>query len=92
MKKASKKSVTNPPQKVSVETIRYPRLPQAQADNRIPPVGSIIKKTYKGQPLEIEVMESGFKYQGKIFKSISAVAMYIVQRPISGYVFFGLDK
>ncbi|WP_428050167.1 DUF2924 domain-containing protein [Candidatus Avelusimicrobium fimicolum] len=37
-------------------------------------------------------MENGVEYQGKIYKSISRVAMDIVKRPISGYVFFGLSK
>ena len=32
------------------------------------------------------------EYEGKVFKSVSRVAMTIVKRPISGYVFFGLTK
>ena len=43
-------------------------------------------------PIEVKVLEIGFEYQGKIYKSISRVAMEIVKRPISGYVFLGLAK
>lgn len=61
-------------------------------DSRIPPIGSIITKTYHGQILEVKVLENGFEYQGKTYKSISRVAMEIVKRSISGYVFFRLTK
>ena len=49
-------------------------------------------KTYHGQTLEVKVLENGFEYQGKVYKSISRVAMEIVHHSISGYVFFGLTK
>ena len=61
-------------------------------DLRIPPEGSIISKTYRGQQVEVKVLENGFEYKGKFYKSISRVAMTITKRQISGYVFFGLSK
>lgn len=61
-------------------------------DLRIPPTGSIISKTYRGQQIEVKVLENGFEYKGKLHKSISRVAMTITKRQISGYVFFGLIK
>ena len=63
-----------------------------ERDSRLPAVGTVITKTYHGQSLEVKVLENGFEYQGKLYKSISRVAMNIVKRPISGYVFFGLTK
>lgn len=73
-----------------------PKLQEQQAtkpkDLRIPPVGSIISKTYRGQEVEVKVLEKGFEYKGKVYKSISRVAMTITERQISGYVFFGLSK
>ena len=63
-----------------------------ERDSRLPAVGMVITKTYHGQSLEVKVLENGFEYQGKVYKSISRVAMDIVKRPISGYVFFGLTK
>ena len=59
-------------------------------DSRIPPVGTIITKNYKGETLEVKVLEYGFEYKGEVFKSISALAVHIVGTPISGYVFFKL--
>ena len=61
-------------------------------DSRVPAPGNIITKTYRGKTIEVKVLENGFEYEGKVFKSISRVAMTIVKRPISGYVFFGLTK
>ena len=61
-------------------------------DSRVPAPGNIITKTYRGKTIEVKVLENGFEYEGKVFKSISRVAMTIVKRQISGYVFFGLTK
>ena len=59
-------------------------------DSRIPPVGTVISKNYKGEILEVKVLDNGFEYKGQVFKSISALAVHIVGAPISGYVFFKL--
>ena len=66
--------------------------PIRERDHRLPAPGSIITKNYRGNTIEVKVLEIGFEYQGKIYKSISRVAMEIVKRSISGYVFFGLSK
>lgn len=101
MKKTTKKSApknesaqatlqaANP---IIVEEISLENLPIRPRDHRLPAPGSIITKTYHGQNLEVKVLKNGFEYQGKTYKSISRVAMDIVKRPISGYVFFGLSK
>ena len=102
MKKNTKKSApkTKPTQPavlrvvspITAEEASLENLPVRPRDNRLPAPGSIITKTYHGQNIEVKVFENGFEYQGKTYKSISRVAMDIVKRPISGYVFFGLSK
>lgn len=89
MKKKSRQPVVKPA-KQKVVDIAAP-IPK-ERDSRLPAVGNIITKTYRGQNIEVKVLENGFEYQGKTYKSISRVAMDIVKRPISGYVFFGLSK
>ena len=89
MKKKSKQSVVKPA-KQSGANVAAPK--PKKRDGRLPAVGAVITKKYHGQNLEVKVLENGFEYQGKIYKSISRVAMEIVKRPISGYVFFGLSK
>lgn len=102
MKKNTKKSVAkNTPAKPAVLQVVSPitqaeisleNLPVRPRDNRLPAPGSIITKTYRGKTIEVKVLENGFEYEGKVFKSISCVAMTIAKRQISGYVFFGLSK
>ena len=77
---------------IATEETPLKNLPVRPHDNRLPAPGSIITKTYRGKTIEVKVLENGFEYEGKVFKSISRVAMIIVKRPISGYVFFGLTK
>lgn len=89
MKKKSKQSVVKPVNQ-KIVNVAVPAL--KERDGRLPAPGSIITKTYHGQTIEVKVLEIGFEYQGKTYKSISRVAMEIVKRPISGYVFFGLSK
>lgn len=89
MKKKSKQTVVKPVNQKIVK-VAVPAL--KEQDGRLPAVGTVITKTYHGQTIEVKVLENGFEYQGKTYKSISRVAMEIVKRPISGYVFFGLSK
>ena len=75
----------------NLQTSQNPQ-PTKAKDPRIPAIGSIISKTYRGQQIEVKVLENGFEYKGKVYKSISRVAMTIVKRTVSGYFFFGLSK
>ena len=101
MKKTTKKSVPTNKSTQTVLRVINPtttedtsleNLPIRPRDNRLPAVGTVITKTYHGKTIEVKVLENGFEYEGKVFKSISRVAMTIVKRQISGYVFFGLTK
>ena len=66
--------------------------PKAQKghDPRIPAVGTIITRQYKGEEIKVKVLETGFEFKDKIFKSISAAAVHIAGGPVSGYAFFKL--
>lgn len=99
MKKQIKKPCKTIPKNVPDIAVLVPDNVQTKStivtpkrDTRIPPAGTGLIKTYHGQTLEVKVLENGFEYQGKVYKSISRVAMEIVHHPISGYVFFGLTK
>lgn len=88
-----KKKTKQPVVKVAKQKVADVASPKPKEwDGRLLAVGAVITKTYHGQTIEVKVLENGFEYQGKIYKSISRVAMDIVKRPISGYVFFGLSK
>lgn len=88
-----KKKTKQPVVKVAKQKVADIASPKPkERDVRLPAVGTVITKTYRGQTIEVKVLENGFEYQGKTYKSISRVAMEIVKRPISGYEFFRLSK
>ena len=91
-RKITPKQVPDIPAAVLVDTPVKSSTSTPKRDPRIPPAGTVLTKTYHGQTLEVKVLENGFEYQGKVYKSISRVAMEIVHHPISGYVLFGLTK
>ena len=57
-------------------------------DARLPIPGAIIMKEYKGQVLEVKVLEKGFEYQGKAHRTLSAVAKTVTGVHWNGYLFF----
>ena len=57
-------------------------------DRRLPIPGAIIKKEYKGRVHDVKVLENGFEYEGKTYKTLSAVAKTITGAHWNGYLFF----
>jgi hypothetical protein len=62
----------------------------AAADPRVPGVGEEIAREYKGRSIVVKVRESGFEYDGKLYKSLSAVARVVTGTKWNGFLFFGL--
>jgi hypothetical protein len=59
-------------------------------DKRLPIPGTIVRKEYKGNHIHVEVLENGFVYKGKKYKSLSAIAKEITGAHWNGYLFFNL--
>jgi len=59
-------------------------------DNRLPIPGTIITKEYKGNKIQVKILESGFEYNNKAYKSLSAIAKEATGAHWNGYLFFGL--
>ncbi len=57
-------------------------------DKRLPIPGAIIRKEYKDQLIEVKVLENGFEYQGKAYKTLSSVATAVTGDHVNGYTFF----
>ena len=80
------------PTRMTKATTKAPRTATPR-DPRLPQAGSTIEKTYKGATLHIEVLDAGFRFDGKDWRSLSALAMAITgAKAINGYLFFGLVK
>ena len=54
------------------------------------PTGTVLIRKFKGKKYEIKVLENGYEYGGKIYKSLSAVANIITGTRWNGKIFFGL--
>jgi hypothetical protein len=59
-------------------------------DKRLPIPGTIVKKEYKGNHIQVEVLENGFEYKRNKYKSLSAIAKEITGAHWNGYAFFNL--
>ena len=76
----------------SITLPQRPAVVPAARDPRLPPAGSLLTRWYKGQSIEVKVLEHGFDYQGRAFSSLSALAKQITGSHCSGFSFFGLGR
>ena len=74
--------------KISTETDA--RKKNVGRDRRLPIPGSVIIKEYRGKHIEAKVLESGFEYNGKIYKTLTAIAEEVTGAHWNGYLFFNL--
>lgn len=61
-------------------------------DDRLPMVGQVITRHYKGQIIEVTITHDGFEYDGETYRSLSAVAKVITGTHCNGFAFFNLKK
>lgn len=57
-----------------------------------PLLGTKIVKEYKDKLHEIFIVNDGFSYNGRVYKSLSAIAQHITGTKWNGLVFFGVRK
>src|SRR6516162_3276156 len=65
-----------------------PTAPRPQADERLPPPGTILARPYKGRTLQVQVLTEGFAFEGQVYPSLSAVAKAATGSHCNGYLFF----
>src|SRR5262245_44489069 len=66
----------SPPQSghLSLPPSTRPVKPNAKHHPRLPPPGTILHRPYKGEILQVKVLRHGLQFEGKIYRSLSAVA------------------
>ena len=62
------------------------------SDSRLPMHGTILKRIYKGQTIEVLVRDRGFEFEGEVYRSLSAIAKKITGAHWNGYLFFGMPR
>lgn len=53
-------------------------------------IGAVLQRTWQGRPIEVVVEEQGFRWNGRLFPSLSAAATAIAGSRWNGPRFFGL--
>ncbi len=67
-----------------------PKKPLSSHDRRLPIPGTVITKDYKGMSLAVKVLHSGFEFNGKAYKTLSAIAKEVTGAHWNGFLFFNL--
>jgi hypothetical protein len=59
-------------------------------DRRLPQPGSLLQRAYQGREIVVKVLEQGFEYEAKPYRSLSAIARHVTGTRWNGLLFFGL--
>jgi len=59
-------------------------------DKRLPIPGTVIHKKYKDQDIHIKILDKGFEYKDKYYRSITAIAFELTGAHWNGFAFFNL--
>jgi len=61
-------------------------------DPRLPAVGTILERELDGKMLKVKILDDGFRFGGRTFGSLSAVAKEATGTIWNGLLFWGLVK
>ena len=75
----------------SIQTVPSQRNP-ARQDRRLPLRGTLLNRSWKGRNILVEVLRDGFRYKGRHYSSISAIAQEVTGTRWNDVAFFGLAR
>lgn len=61
-----------------------------ERDPRLPPPGAFLEREFNGMPVRVQVLEKGVEFEGRTYRSLSAVAREVTGTRWNGLVFFHL--
>ena len=59
-------------------------------DSRLPLPGTLLSRKWKERTLLVEVLQDGFRFEDRIYSSLSAIAVAVTGTRWNGLAFFGL--
>jgi hypothetical protein len=65
---------------------------RAQKDWRLPAPGSLLARRHEGRDIVVKVLDDGFEYQSRRYRSLSAIAREVTGTRWNGLLFFGLAE
>lgn len=61
-------------------------------DLRLPPPGNWLRREYRGRDILVHVLDRGFEFDGRRYRSLSAIAKAVTGAHWNGLLFFGLVR
>ncbi len=61
-------------------------------DSRLPLPGTLLVREFKDKTVVVKVLDEGFEYEDRRFRSLSAIAREVTGNKWNGFVFFGLTR
>ena len=61
-------------------------------DSRLPAPGTLLTRDFKGRTYVVKVLADNFEYEGRKYRSLSAIAGEIAGTRWNGFLFFGLTR
>ncbi len=77
---------------LDAEAVEVARMERRQRKNGLPVPGTRLVREWRGRRYEVTVLEGGFEYEGRPYRSLSAVTKAITGTHWNGPAFFGLRK
>jgi hypothetical protein len=63
----------------------------SEVDPRLPVPGTLLVRRYKDRDVIVKVRSDGLEFEGKIYRSLSAIARTVTGTKWNGYIFFHCD-
>jgi hypothetical protein len=63
---------------------------EVRHDPRIPPVGSVLRRRHGDRVIEVKVTRTGFTWEGRTYRSLSAIACEVTGQKWNGILWFHL--
>ncbi len=65
--------------------------PPVEREARLPRPGGVLTRTFQGKEVKVQVLDAGFGYEGKTWRSLSAIAKAGTGTSWNGLLFFRLQ-
>jgi len=73
-----------------VRPARKTNAKKKERDQRLPAPGAVLEREHNGKTIRAKVLDDGFEYRGKVYRSLSAVAREATKTTWNGFLFFKL--
>ena len=90
--KAAPKARATKPKAAKPAPKSEPEAPARERDPRLPKPGDLITRTFQDKEIRVQVLDAGFLYDGKTWRSLSAIAKEVTGTSWNGFLFFGLQS